>query len=184
MPLLPTGSELINPFRILAETQIKEGFTVADLGCGAIGHYVFPAAEMVGKDGKVYAVDILQSVLSAIQSRANTEGFVQVKPVWGDIERPGGVPIPDGSVDVVLVINNLFLAKQKIILAQEAYRMTKSGGILTVIDWKQTNIPLGPKPQERVSPESAQEFFIKADFRFDHSFDAGPYHYGLLFTKP
>ncbi|GAH22746.1 unnamed protein product, partial [marine sediment metagenome] len=37
--------------------NIKEGFTVIDYGCGP-GRYVGSVSQLVGENGKVYAVDI------------------------------------------------------------------------------------------------------------------------------
>jgi len=42
--------------QLLRNAGIFEGQTVLDFGCGA-GNYTIPAAEIVGKKGKVYAVD-------------------------------------------------------------------------------------------------------------------------------
>ena len=43
---------------ILKEVGIKPGFHVLDYGCGP-GGYIVPLAELVGKSGKIYALDIL-----------------------------------------------------------------------------------------------------------------------------
>ena len=42
---------------ILKEVGIKPGFHVLDYGCGP-GCYIIPLAELVGKSGKIYALDI------------------------------------------------------------------------------------------------------------------------------
>jgi ubiquinone/menaquinone biosynthesis C-methylase UbiE len=55
---------------ILHKIAVKENQTVAELGCGHFGHFVFPVARLVGKNGTLYAVDILQVVLDEIKRRA------------------------------------------------------------------------------------------------------------------
>jgi len=42
---------------VLKEAGIKPGFHVLDYGCGP-GGYIIAAAELVGKSGKIYALDI------------------------------------------------------------------------------------------------------------------------------
>lgn len=181
---IPTGTELINPIKVLERAHIHEGFRVADLGCGTVGHYVFPAARLVGSGGRVYAIDILKSVLGAIESRRQLDGTTNVEPVWGDIERPRGVPLADESIDVALLVNNLFLAKDSAGMGREALRLLRSGGKLIVVDWKPTGAPFGPPPRDRVGEEQARIVMQGAGFRFVESFEAGPYHYGLVFEKP
>jgi len=41
----------------LKEVGIKPGFRVLDYGCGP-GSYIIPLAELAGKSGKIYALDI------------------------------------------------------------------------------------------------------------------------------
>lgn len=184
MPHLTSASELINATAVLETVGIREGMKVADLGCGTIGHYVFPAARMVGPHGTVYAVDIQKSVLDGLRGRMDVVGVSNVEFVWGDIERPRGVGIADGTLDVVLVVNNFFVARDRTGLGREALRLLKSCGTLAVIDWKPSRSPLGPPPESRVSSEEAERMMEQVGFRFVRTFAPGEYHYGLIFEKP
>src|SRR5512143_268188 len=141
---IPTGKELIDPFKVLQEAGIRSGMSVADFGCGTLGHYVFPAAQLVGPDGKVYAVDILKSVLGGIESRTKLEGATNVITVWGDLERINGIKLDDGMMDIGLIINNLFLSKQQDTMVKECVRMVKHGGKVVFVDWKPTGSNFGP----------------------------------------
>jgi len=49
------GSALLNAEALLKKIGLKEKMKVADFGSGAYGHFVFPAAQLVGKRGTVYA---------------------------------------------------------------------------------------------------------------------------------
>lgn len=179
-----TGRELIDPFRLLERSGIRSGMSVADFGCGTLGHYVFPAARLVGKDGTVYAVDILKSVLSGIESRRKMESAHNVVTVWGDLERPNGVKIPDGTVDIGLLVNNLFLSRQQDELVRECARMVKSGGTLVVVDWKPAGATFGPEPSVRVSADAAKQLVAAAGLTVGDDVEPGPYHWGFLATKP
>lgn len=177
------GNELIDPVKLLEAGGIKQGDTVADLGCGASGHFVFPAAHFTGPQGKVYAVDILKSVLSAIDSRAKLEGVDNVEAIWADLERPGAMKIADGTVDLTLLVNDLSQIPARETVAAEAARITKAGGTLVVGDWKRTASPLGPPPERRLDPAVAKQLVGAKGFELIKEFDAGPYHYGLVFRK-
>lgn len=181
---IPTGKELIDPFKVLEEGGIREGMTVADFGCGTLGHYIFAAAKMVGPSGKVYAIDILKSVLNGIESRMKMEGTTNVEMVWGDIERLNGIRLPDGILDIGMVINNLFLSKQKDMLIKEPTRMVKSGGTMIIVDWKPSGVGFGPDPATRVGMEEAKQLALGAGLTIVKDFVPGPYHYGFICKKP
>ena len=183
MPFIPSTSELLDANKLLLAADIRQGMKVADLGCGTTGHFVFAAAELVGPDGMVYAVDIQQGALGGVESRKKLEAMENVKTVWADIERYKGIRIPDASLDLVLLINNLFLAKQKSEMAREILRIMSAGATLVVADWKTTQAPFGPPVQDRVSAEEAKKVFVAAGFSLKKEFEAGAYHYGLIFNK-
>ncbi len=63
-----------NPQKILGE-HIKPGQTVLDLGCGP-GTFTITMAKMVGKSGKVIAVDIQEEMLEIVRTKAAQEGLV------------------------------------------------------------------------------------------------------------
>jgi ubiquinone/menaquinone biosynthesis C-methylase UbiE len=178
------GNELINAQKLLEQGEIKTGFKVADLGCGTTGHFVFPAAEMVGEQGIVYAVDILKSVLQSIEGRAKLWGVTNVKTVWADLERFGATRIEDNSLDLALLINVLFQVKEKQTVIKEAARILKPGGVLIIADWKLVgSSPGGPPPLLRFDPQEARKLAENVGFQFIKEFEAGPYHYGLVFKK-
>lgn len=177
------GNQLIDAVKLLEEGGITEGQTVADLGCGTSGHFVFPAAHLTGPKGKVYAVDLLKSVLDAIESRVKLEGVDNVETVWADLERAGGLKIPDSSVDLCLILNTLAQVRDKETLAREAARVTRAGGTLVIADWKMTSSPFGPPTAKRIDHARAKDIAQAAGFEFVREFNAGPYHFGLVFRR-
>lgn len=179
MPYIPSGGEVLDPPAILATLGLAEGMFVADLGCGTSGHFVFPAARMVGVKGKVYAIDILKSALAGIDSRRKIEGATNVEEVWADIEVSGGTRIPDNSVDRALLVN----VRGKLGMLKEAWRILKNGGKLLVVDWKPTAAPFGPPTKDRRPSEATKADAAQLGYKLEKEFDAGQYHYGLIFMK-
>ena len=177
------GNELIDSVKLLEQGGIRQGYTVVDLGCGASGHFVFPAAHMVGITGKVYAVDILKSVLSSIVSRGKLEGVDNVEGIWANLEKPGSTRLPDGSVDLTILVNDLSQISDKEAVVREAARITKSGGTLLVGDWKKTASPLGPPSEWRLDPAYIKGLVKPVGFGLVKEFEAGPYHFGIVFKK-
>ena len=182
MDYLPTGRALIDPFNALEKAGIKDGMRVADFGVGAVGHFLFPAAKLVGSGGHVYGVDILKSVLQSNQSRAKTAGFDNVELVWGNFERPNGSRLPDASMDMIVMVNVLH-AVDKPAALQECKRVLVTDGILLNIEWKPAGAALGPAGERRLSKEQAAELAAQAGFLLQKEFEAGPHHYGQVFKK-
>ena len=69
MNYISGGNELLDPGDVLAHAKLKKGQKIADLGCGGAGHFIIPAATVVGDKTTAYAVDILKSILENIKKR-------------------------------------------------------------------------------------------------------------------
>lgn len=183
MNYLPTGRALIDPVKALEEAGIKEEMKVADLGVGAVGHFLFPTSDLVGSKGEVYGVDILKSVLQANENRAKLAGKKDnIHYVWGDIDRVGGTRLPDHSMDMALVVNVLHLAKDGGLL-EEVQRILHTGGTLLVVDWKPAGTHLGPSPDRRLTKDEAKALLERSGMKLTKEFEAGSSHYGLVATK-
>lgn len=183
MVYISGGTSLLVPAEIFQHVGIRQGMKVADLGCGAHGHFSIPAARLVGKEGTAYAVDILKSVLQEVSKRANFEGVKNLKTVWSNLEIVGAAKIRNESLDVAMLINILFQSKHHENVMQEAARMLKKGGKLLVVDWRQAHIPFGPPVVDRVDPSDVKKIAKKFGLSLLDEFSAGQFHYGLVFGK-
>lgn len=178
-----SGNELINPFKALERAGIQEGDTVADLGCGALGHFVFPAAQMVGGNGRVFAVDIDKNALKAVDRAAKQDQYWNITPVWSDIEVVRAARIRDASCRLVIVANNLYLSGNRAGLVAEAMRLTAPGGVILMIEWQACRTAIGPAPENRMAPVEAKRYFADPELELVDEFDAGDCHYALVYRK-
>ena len=60
-----TRRKMLPPEQTLLSLGLKEGDIMADIGCG-IGYFAVPASKIVGKSGKVFAMDILPEMLEEV----------------------------------------------------------------------------------------------------------------------
>jgi precorrin-6B methylase 2 len=105
------GTSLLDPEKILRnELQLGAKSRVADLGCGTMGYFTLAAARLVGREGLVYAIDVLKDVLSSVASRASLENLDNVKTVWSNLEIPEATQIPV-KVDAVFIGDGAFQNK-------------------------------------------------------------------------
>jgi ubiquinone/menaquinone biosynthesis C-methylase UbiE len=178
-----SGTELINPFKLLERVGVREGQRVADLGCGSLGHFVFPAAQLVGGSGVVYAVDIQRNVLEHIERLAKEQQFFNVVPVWSDIDVFRATRVEPASLDLTLLINNLYLSQNHESLMKEMARLTRPGGRIVVVEWKPGQSPIGPTPEHRIDPASAKKELTSPLIKLYDEFEAGEFHYGLIYLR-
>lgn len=183
MVYISGGNELLDPTEILGRLGIRTGHKIADLGCGGAGHFTIPVARFVGDQTIVYAVDILKSVLQSVTSIARLEGVNNIKPIWSNLEIFGATKIKKESLDFALLINILFQSKQHEEILREAQRLLKKEGKLLVVDWNQVPSSFGPPPADRVKADVVKKIAKKLNFELIDEFDAGNYHYGLIFEK-
>lgn len=171
----------VNPEHIVAQLEIEPGMEVADFGAGT-GFYTILFSQLVGAEGKVYAVEIQPELLT--KARGMASGVLDnVEFLQGDVEQSEGSHIARDSVDVVLASNILFQAENKEAVLQEAFRVLKRGGRLVVVDWIDSFGGLGPQPEQVISQESVTTLAESLGFRVEGELDADTHHWGVIFGK-
>lgn len=170
------------PEKNILELGVLESKTVADLGAGS-GAYSIAAGRRVGNSGKVYAIDVQKELLGRINDLARNSGLSNVYVLWGLIDKLGGTTLRDGECHAAIMSNVFFQVEAKDLCAKEVARILRVGGDLLFIEWSDSFGHLGPHPDKIVKPEQAERFFAMAGMRVKKQFNAGPHHYGMVFTK-
>ena len=115
--------------KILEEVGIKLGFRVLDYGCGP-GSYITPLAELVGKSGKIYALDIHPLAIKMVQNIASQKQLTNVETIHSDCK----TGLPDNSVDVVFLYDTFHDLSDPDGVLEELHRVLKPDGILSLSD--------------------------------------------------
>src|SRR6516165_1164577 len=95
------------------------------------GSGVLIAARAVGEEGRVYGLDMTDDMLEAAQENARRSGIRNVVFLRGDIE---AIPLPSGSIDVIISNCVVNLAPDKGAAFAEAHRVLRTGGRLAIAD--------------------------------------------------
>jgi ubiquinone/menaquinone biosynthesis C-methylase UbiE len=114
---------------IVKEVGIEEGFHVLDYGCGS-GSYVTAVAELVGKSGKIYALDIHPLAIEMVKKIAAKNQLTNVETILSD--RKTG--LPDNSINVVLLYDVFHDLTNPNGVLEEIHRVLKPDGILSFSD--------------------------------------------------
>lgn len=114
----------------LGLSDLHPGQTVLDLGSGP-GMDSLLAAKRVGPTGKVVGVDLCPEMVEKARRNAVLLGLNNVEFVYAGIEK---VPLPGGSVDVVISNGVFNLCPDKPAVLAEAFRVLRAGGRLQMAD--------------------------------------------------
>lgn len=156
---------------------LQPGMQVADFGCGP-GYFVIALAKLVGENGKVFAVDVLQSALDAARHRAEKFALSNISFIRADLEQLGATGIADGSVGCVVLATTLFQSEKKSDILKEAKRILQSGGFCVIIEWNpHAALATGA---HKISREDLLTLLEKEGFSLEKEFPVDAYHYGLL----
>lgn len=170
----------LNPTEVLERLGLTEEMVAVDFGCGS-GGWAIPLAKKL-KNGTVFAIDILEEPLIALQSRARLEKISNIKTIRLDVEDTGGLQIlKDGLANLVLVTNLLFQVKNGKDILSGAQRILKTGGKILVIDWNKT-AKIGPE-NGKISPAEVKKIAQELSLKIEEEFAAGAYHWGLVLVK-
>ena len=113
-----------------AVAELREGEIVLDLGSGG-GIDVILSAKRVGPTGLAYGLDMTDEMLALAQRNAIEAGVKNTIFLKGVIEE---IPLPAGSVDVVISNCVINLSTDKPAVLEEIGRVLKPGGRIGISD--------------------------------------------------
>jgi SAM-dependent methyltransferase len=113
-----------------AVADLHEGETVLDLGSGG-GIDVILSAKRVGTTGTAFGLDMTDEMLALARKNASDAGVTNVHFLKGIIEK---IPLPAGSVDVVISNCVINLSTDKPAVLTEIARVLAPGGRIGISD--------------------------------------------------
>lgn len=167
---------------IVSQFELAPGMKIADLGSGS-GYFTIEIAEAIGERGLVTAIDVLESALETVKTRAASVGVKNIHLVRANLEVLGSTFLSDNSQDFVLIKNVLFQNDEKMMVIREAKRISMFGKKLVIIDWEKGTGGLGPPDEYRSSKESIFNLAAREGLVYEKDITIDIYHFGMMFRK-
>jgi ubiquinone/menaquinone biosynthesis C-methylase UbiE len=166
------------PSRAIRALQIKPGQVIADIGAGS-GYYSVLLAKAVGAEGRVFATDIQSEMLAILRRKLETQSIRNVELILG---AETDTRLPDGSVDLALMVDVYHELAQPQAFLQSVKRALKPGGRLVLIEFRKEdpNVPI--REEHKMSIREARQELEAAGYRFDRVLNDLPWQHILVFS--
>ena len=123
-----------SPAKKLNHFNIQPGWTVIDYGCGP-GRYLKRASQMVGPEGKVFAVDVHELAIRCAMKKKAKNQLKNLEVVQA-IEY--FAPIQENTANMILVLDVFHMISNPKLFLEELHRLVKPGGKLILEDGHQS----------------------------------------------
>lgn len=120
------------PGLVMDAIKLKPGDAAADIGAGT-GYFSWRMAKNVGKQGKVYAVDIQQEMLDLLVKKMTDRGVTNVVPVLGTIE---DASLPAKAVDLAIMVDVYHEFSHPFEMMQSICSALKPGGRVVFVEYR------------------------------------------------
>lgn len=170
--------KILPPFETLKKVGLQEGDIMADIGCG-IGYFTLPAAEIVGPQGLIYAMDISPEMLAEVETRAADLENRNIRLVNSG---ENDFKIKEETVNFAFICLVLHEAKNITSFLQETRRITAEQGRVAIIEWQKVESSYGPPVDHRLDINDVKQ--VLQDLGFENiQVDIGEHFYAVVAQK-
>lgn len=164
-----------SPEQLFSKIPLQQSDNVLDFGAGT-GYFTLPLAKKV--TGHVYAMDLDQSMLDIIASKAMEENITNIRPLHAGSD---GIPLPDASADLVIASLVLHEIKPLAPTLDAIRNVLKKGGYLVCIELQPKGEPLHAAP--RITAAGMEEAITTAGLRITEKFFPAASLYVMIAQK-
>jgi precorrin-6B methylase 2 len=166
------------PDQVVEQMMLKPTDVVADVGAGT-GYFSFRIAPVV-KQGKVFAVDLQPEMLSIIGDRIkqrNVSNIVRIHSTETD------ALLPEGSVDVVLMVDVYHEFAYPYEMMQSVVKALKPGGRVVQIEYRANDPTVPIKRLHTMTVEQCRREMAAVGLRWKETKNFLPQQHFIVFEK-
>ena len=165
--------------RLLKELHVKPGQIICDMGCGN-GFYTLKLAQLTGKTGRVYAVDIQPQMLDMLQRRAHEARLENISPLLGTETDPR---LPENSIDLVLMVDVYHEFSQPEAMLKAIRKSLKAAGRIALVEFRAEDPKVPIKPEHKMSKQQILKEFPANGLTLTDQFDELPWQHLMFFSR-
>lgn len=183
----PKREEWEKTSEIIRSIDLKPAEKVADIGSGP-GYYTFQFAKLVGDQGRVYAIDLVQEHLNRVEKFAKDNNIQNVETINST---PGNTigAVPDGQIDMAFMCSlyhNVYAMSKEVDRAsfvESIKKALKPNGRLVVVDNALVDASQVPYHGPYIAKELVVSQFKYHGLRLVSESAPIPQRYILIFKK-
>jgi ubiquinone/menaquinone biosynthesis C-methylase UbiE len=177
----PARLEALPQATVVELLRLAGAETVVDYGAGT-GIYTVAVAEAVPQ-GKVFAVEALPQLVELLRRRITPDLAPRICVVeTGD----NVVPLDGGEADRVVMVDVLHHLHDHPDALEEVARVLRPGGLFVVVDWADTERPVGPPPGHVLGMTAVRDIVAGMELDVVEAHEPGgllPYHLVVVAAK-
>ena len=175
----PAREQWQKPDLVVELLSLQPGQNVADIGAGT-GYFTRRMAKKILPGGVAVAVEIEPGFFPYINKRALEANQDNIFTQLALVDNPRLSP---GTYDLIFICDTLHHIEHRAEYYAWLRRGLKPGGRVVIVDFfKDMQIPVGPKPSERLAPGALRMEFEAAGFTVKVDAETLPYQYILIAT--
>ena len=151
------------PDDIIALLKIKDGSTVADIGCHE-GYMTVKLSSEVKAKGTVYAVDVEQGKLDKLKNHLADRKITNVRLIKGDYDNP---KLPANSIDAAIILDTYHEMDDHDKILEHIKASLKNGGRLILCE------PIAEARKKLTRAEQEKKHELAMNFALDDLKKAG-----------
>lgn len=159
--------------------DLKEGMTVADIGCG-IGYHSMMMAKLIGATGKVLCVDIQQKMLDMLKERAKKENVSNFELIKGKYTDP---MLPKGKVDLILLVDAYHEFTDPENMLKKMRDSLTEKGVIVLVEFRKEDKSVPIKEDHKMSKAQIEKEMGANGLKLIRSYDKLPWQHLLFYGK-
>jgi ubiquinone/menaquinone biosynthesis C-methylase UbiE len=167
------------PDLLLSELDLKPGMVVADIGAGT-GYHSSRIAQLVGKTGKVYAVDIQREMLTLLDNSMKAQSIFNVVPVLGSEKDP---KLAVSSVDLIVMVDVYHELEFPAEMLRSMVAALKPKGRIAFVEFKDEDANVPIKPVHKMSEAQIRKEASAFGLQWLRTSKALPWQHVVIFQK-
>jgi arsenite methyltransferase len=166
------------PDEVVAALGLQPGAVVADVGAGT-GYFTERLARVVGPAGRVYATDVQDEMLEALERRIAERELANVVLVRAGFDAPA---LPAECCDLVFLANVYKEIDDRVAYARRLLPALRRGGRVAIVEYRPGARGLGPPEEVRLPQEQVRAELGAAGFELVERHGFLPRQYFLVFA--